>query len=142
MASKCCSTCAHTLPLSSFLADPSNSKSKIRVTCIKCRDLCRKSWLKRKALQPLDPNVPSKRRRTARTEPTHTPSISPPHIPSETRPQTSICPPPNPNHTYQLLLPVYLDRLLKLPCLPLLQLSLRASCRQINGGSYRSSTQL
>jgi hypothetical protein len=72
MASKCCSRCANTLPLSSFLADPSNPKSKIRLTCIKCRTENRgaRGRMKRKALESLDPNVPSKRPAITRTKPT------------------------------------------------------------------------
>src|SRR5438045_703890 len=91
MASKCCSKCAHTLPLSSFLADPSNPGSKIRITCIKCRSQER-ARLKRKALEPLDPNVPSKRPTISRAKPTEAPSIPPPHVQSETRPECPLPP--------------------------------------------------
>ena len=75
MASKCYSKCARTLPLSSFLVDPFDAKSQIRVTCDKCRGYGRKSWHKRMALQPLDPNVSSKRPATACTKPTVAPLI-------------------------------------------------------------------
>lgn len=53
--------------LSSFLLDPSNPASKERRTCAPCRVSVAKSreklkGKKRKALQPLDPNVPAKKR--------------------------------------------------------------------------------
>jgi hypothetical protein len=62
MDSKCCSRCAHTLLLSSFLDDPSNLESIIRATCLKCRTQQRavRAKSKRKAPEPLNPNVPSK----------------------------------------------------------------------------------
>jgi hypothetical protein len=49
---------------------------------------------KRKALQPLDANIPSKRPATARTKPTQAPFISPPQIYSEIHPEPLICPLP------------------------------------------------
>ena len=62
MALKCCSKCAYTLPLSSFLTDPSNLKSKTLLTYIKCytrnHNVMRR---KRRALMPLNLNIPSKR---------------------------------------------------------------------------------
>jgi hypothetical protein len=92
MASKCCSRCANTHPLYSFLADPSNPKSKIRLTCVKCRteNSGAKARMKRKALESLDPNVPSKRPVITRTKPTEAPLIPPPPIQSETRLEPSI----------------------------------------------------
>src|SRR5271163_1666287 len=89
MDSKYCSGCLQKLLLSSFLADASaNPGSKVFATCTPCRD--RRSKTKRKALQPLDPNVPSKRRARgppkalARPEPV----IAPPN-PPESRPEHS-----------------------------------------------------
>ena len=59
MDTKCCSKCAHTRLLSCFLKNASaNLDSKVFSTCIPCRDQSNK----RRALQPLDPNRPSKRR--------------------------------------------------------------------------------
>lgn len=96
MDSKCCAKCAHTLPLSSFLKDPSNPKSKSFKFCIKCRTQHRAanttSKNKRKALQLVDPNILSKRPATARSKPTEAPSIPLPHILSEPRPEPPICP--------------------------------------------------
>jgi hypothetical protein len=58
MDSKYCSKCAHKLLLSSFLKDASaDPSSKVFATCIPCRDKSKK----RRALQPLDTNRPSKR---------------------------------------------------------------------------------
>src|ERR1700712_5204837 len=114
MASKYCSNCPYKQLLSSFLADPSNPRSKILSTCIKCRARDRARY-KRKALQPLDSNAPSKRPATARTKPTEAPSIRPPQQ----------NPPPDP-----LLNLLNLLRLLH----PLLLSSPRASYRRINGG--------
>src|SRR5882757_5457554 len=96
MDSKCCAKCAHTLSLSSFLKDPSNIKSKSLKLCIKCRTQQRAanttSKNKRRALQSVDPNIPSKRPATARSEPMEAPSIPLPHILSEPRPEPPICP--------------------------------------------------
>jgi hypothetical protein len=92
MASKCCSKCARTLPLSSFLVDPSDVKSLIRVNCDKCRGYGKKSWYKRMALQPLDPNVSSKRPATAYTRPVDAPPTPPPHVRSKIRLEPSIYP--------------------------------------------------
>src|SRR5271156_3914271 len=62
MDSKYCSSCLQKRLLSSFLADASaNPGSKVFATCIPCRDR-RRSKTKRKALQPLDPNIQPKRR--------------------------------------------------------------------------------
>src|SRR6266496_4315013 len=97
MASKCCSYCAYTLPLSTFLTDPSNPGSKSLSTCIKChdRDKTRKKK-KRKSLVLLDPNIPSKRPATNCTKSTNTPLIPPPYIQPQIRPESSIRPLPLP----------------------------------------------
>ena len=107
MESKCCSKCAHTLPISSFLTDPSNPKNKICVTCIKCRGQDKKCWLKRKALQALNPNIPSKRPAIGHTKPRDTPLNPPPYILSKTHPEFLICPLPPPESCPQvpLLIP-------------------------------------
>ncbi|PMD28775.1 hypothetical protein L207DRAFT_570230 [Hyaloscypha variabilis F] len=58
MESKCCSVCAQKRVLSCFLKNPSaNPGTKVFSTCIPCRDKAKK----RRALQPLDANRPSKR---------------------------------------------------------------------------------
>src|ERR1700733_5094287 len=60
MDSKYCSSCLQKHALSSFLKDTSSDLgSKMFSTCIPCRA---KNSKKRKALQPLCPNVPPKRR--------------------------------------------------------------------------------
>src|SRR5271155_6271851 len=91
MDSKYCSGCLQKCLLSSFLADASaNPGSKVFATCILCRD--RRSKTKRKALQPLDPNIQAKRRVPRPTKaPTRlNPSILPPNpveappVPAET----------------------------------------------------------
>jgi hypothetical protein len=94
MAPKCCSKCAHTFPLTSFLKDPSNPKSKSLSFCIQCRTKATASFhkCKRKALKPLEPNIPSKRPAIANTKPRGAPSIPPPLIRSATRLEPSICP--------------------------------------------------
>src|ERR1700729_814685 len=116
MASKCCSRCAHTLPLSSFLKDPSNPQSKSLATCTTCRT--RAQGRKRKALQSLDPNVPSKRPAIACPEPTDAPSIPllqlRPETPAESLPPPQsrlqtllpLSPPPPPPARLQTLLPL------------------------------------
>jgi hypothetical protein len=115
MDSKYCSACAKKLPISSFLKDASaNPGSKVLKTCLLCRN---KSKSKRKALQPLDPNIPAKRQRPPPVEPlTHLeplhphrnpveslksppePAVLPPLLKTRpelsTRPPTSIQPPP------------------------------------------------
>ena len=80
MASKCCSNCAYTLPLSSFLTDPSNLGTKSLLTCIKCCDRDKTRRKKRKSLMLLNPNIPSKRPVTNYTKSTDTPLIPPPYI--------------------------------------------------------------
>jgi len=62
MSFKCCSNCARERLLPCFLKDPSNPASKELKTCTSCRTSIAKSMKKRKALQPLDPNIPAKRR--------------------------------------------------------------------------------
>jgi uncharacterized cysteine cluster protein YcgN (CxxCxxCC family) len=87
MDSKYCSSCLHKHVLSSFLKDTSSDLgSKIFSTCIPCRA---KNSKKRKALQPLCPNVPPKRRPKLSVLPTSRP-IRPLLIP---RPLTSALPP-------------------------------------------------
>jgi hypothetical protein len=88
MASKCCSKCAYTLPLSSFLKDLSDPKSRSLLYCIKCRAQATANRNKRKALQSIDPNITSKKPAITRTKSTEDSLI--PHILSETRPQASI----------------------------------------------------
>jgi hypothetical protein len=61
MSSKYCSSCAQKRLLSCFLLDDSNPVSKVLATCASCRATKARSS-KRKALQPIDPNAPSKRR--------------------------------------------------------------------------------
>jgi hypothetical protein len=63
MASKYCSSCTQKRLLSFFLSDASNPGSKVLATCNICR-AHKTKHNKRKALQPLDPNVPAKRRST------------------------------------------------------------------------------
>jgi hypothetical protein len=94
MASKCCSRCANTVLLSSFLKDPSNPKSRVFQLCAKCRAQAAVLRNKRKALQPLDANIPSKRPAAARTKPTEAPFIPPPQIYAEIHPEPLICPLP------------------------------------------------
>src|SRR3981081_3340602 len=118
MASKYCSSCTQKRLLSSFLSDTSNLGSKVLATCNICRAY-KTRYNKRKALQPLDPNVLAKRRPTkAPTRPTpsilhlnpfesclaatippnptesHLAATIPPN-PPESRPEATI-PPPNP----------------------------------------------
>jgi hypothetical protein len=107
MPSKCCSKCAHTLPLSSFLKDLSDPKSRSLLLCSKCRAQAITNRNKRKALQSIDPNITSKRPAIGRTKHTEDPLI-PPQIPSETRLQASICSYPQPESRPQaplLILP-------------------------------------
>jgi len=91
--SKFYSSCYQSRLFPSFLKDPSNSESKILKTCITCRTRTIQSRNKRKALQPLDPNIPSKRPAIANTRPIEAPLIPPPHVRSETRLESSIHPP-------------------------------------------------
>jgi hypothetical protein len=103
MDSKYCSGCYQKRPLSSFAKN--GSTSRLLASCALCCTSQAKSNTKRKALQQLDPNVPTKKRATACTQPK--PSIPPPALlesrpeatippnPPESRPETTI-PPPNP----------------------------------------------
>ena len=59
MDTKCCSTCAHTRPISSFLKDTSAApNSRVFATCIPCREVRRRSTSKRKASRQLAPDHP------------------------------------------------------------------------------------
>jgi hypothetical protein len=85
------SSCLQKHVLSSFLKDISSDLgSKIFRTCIPCRA---KNSKKRKALQPLCPNVPSKRRTTRPTEALTRPKLL--VLPSllEARPEPTSRPP-------------------------------------------------
>ena len=89
ISSKYCSSCAQKRLLSCFLSDASNPESKVLATCALCR--ASKARSKRKALQPLDPNVPSKRR--ARGPPKALPHLEPvmaPPNPPKSRPEHPI----------------------------------------------------
>lgn len=88
--SKYCSSCYQRRLLSCSLSDPSSPASKELKTCASCRASIAKSTKKRKALQPLDPNVPARRRRSVqragppspRSEPSlRIPARSPPPRP-------------------------------------------------------------
>lgn len=58
MDTKCCSGCAHTLPVASFLKDTSAARaSKMFSTCMRCRE-SQKRGRKRKASRPLGLAVP------------------------------------------------------------------------------------
>src|SRR5271170_6439667 len=102
MDSKYCSSCTQKRLLSCFLRDASNPASKVLATCASCR-ASKERYSKRKALQPLDPNIQAKRRvpRPTKTPTRLNPSILPPNpveappVPAETRPEVTI-PPPNP----------------------------------------------
>lgn len=88
MDSKYCSQCLQKLPPSSFLANAAaDPGSKVFKTCIACRG---KSRSKRKALQPLHPNIPSKRRVI---RPVEVERSIPPPKPAESRLESSILPP-------------------------------------------------
>ena len=72
MDSKYCSGCIRKLPLSCF---PTNASGKVLATCTSCRSAQAKSNKKRKALQELDPNLPSKRCATGPKRAITTPSM-------------------------------------------------------------------
>src|SRR5271154_2227183 len=95
MSSKYCSSCVQKRLLSCFLSDASNPASKVLATCASCR-ATKGRYSKRKALQPLDPNIQPKRRvpRPTKASTRLNPSILPP-VPAKTRPEATI-PPPNP----------------------------------------------
>src|SRR5271156_1452116 len=100
MDSKYCSSCTQKRLLSCFLSEASNPASKVLATCASCR-ATKGRYSKRKALQPLDPNIQPKRRVPRLTKaPTRlNPSILPPNpveappVPAETRPEVTIHPP-------------------------------------------------
>src|SRR5271155_993135 len=107
MDSKYCSACIKKLPLSVFLKDASNPASKVLATCDTCWARTAKSRTdksKRKALQPLDLNIQSKRRVPPTRPNPSLPSLNPvesrlepsivPLVPAETRLEATI--PPNP----------------------------------------------
>jgi hypothetical protein len=87
MDSKYCSGCIRKLPLSCF---PTNASGKVLATCTSRRSAQAKSNKKRKALQELDPNLPSKRRATRPGRATTTPGMLKPRpidpSPLESRP--------------------------------------------------------
>ena len=93
MDSKYCSSCAQKHLLSFFLKNASaDPGSKVFSTCITCRDRCQK----RKALQPLDPNIQVKRRVPRPIKaPTRPNPLILPLNPIESRLAATI-PPPNP----------------------------------------------
>jgi hypothetical protein len=72
MDSKYCSGCLQKRLLSCF---PTNKSGKVLATCNSCRATQANRNTKRKALQELDPNLPSKRRVTGPKTTTTTPSI-------------------------------------------------------------------
>jgi hypothetical protein len=93
MSSKCCSNCRQTRLLSSFLLDPSKPAIKELKTYAPCRVSIAKSREKlkeekRNALQPLDPNIPAKKRvlprakTLARPEPPLPEVVPSIHVPS------------------------------------------------------------
>src|ERR1700755_196487 len=98
MDSKYCSSCHQKRLLSCF---PTNKSGKVLATCNSCRTSQAKSNTKRKALQELDPNLPSKRRDTGPKRTTATPSIPQsrlyPAAPLESRPIPRIELEPRPN---------------------------------------------
>ena len=96
MSSKCCSNCGQTRVLSFFLANPSKPASKKLKTCAPCRVSRTKSKAKlkeekRKALQPLDPNIPAKKRAFSPAKTLARPApILPPLSPLPPRPEPSL----------------------------------------------------
>ena len=119
MESKYCSTCPNKRLLASFLKDASaNPGSKVFATCIPCREKSKK----RRALQPLDPNRPSKRPNLARplfearTEPSILPVL--PQVQRQVQPQPrQPTLPPMPPGQRQPMLPV-LPQVQHQPMLP------------------------
>jgi hypothetical protein len=61
MPSKYCSSCIQRYPISSFLLDPSNVTSREYTACKVCRNRQSVYRAKRKALGPLNPNIPTKK---------------------------------------------------------------------------------
>jgi hypothetical protein len=104
MALKYCSACIKKLLLSSFLASASaDLGSKVFRTCIPCQD----QYKKRKALQSLDPNIPSKRRARGplKAFPRPEPVIAPPN-PPRSRLEATILSPNPPESRLQTLIPI------------------------------------
>ena len=97
MDSKYCSRCTQKRLLSSFLSDAFNPGSKVLATYNICR-ASKSRYQKRKALQPLDPNIQAKRRVPQPTKALTRPEATiPPPNPPEARPETPIpipTPPP------------------------------------------------
>jgi hypothetical protein len=91
MDSKYCSGCYQKRPLSSFAKN--GSTGRLLASCAPCCTSQAKSNTKRKALQPLDPNIPPPKRRAAAY--THSKSTIPPPNPPASRLEATI-PPPNP----------------------------------------------
>ena len=59
MDTKCCSSCAHTLPITSFLKDASAApNSRVFAVCFPCRERVTRSRNKRKASRQLGPETP------------------------------------------------------------------------------------
>jgi hypothetical protein len=126
MSSKCCSNCGQTRLLSAFLSDPSNPASKELKTCGPCRVSIAKSReklrgekKKRKALQPLDPNISAKKRALSPAKTLARPALIlpplPPPPPPPPRPEPSIRiptlppilpPPPHPSIRIPRLPPI------------------------------------
>src|SRR5271155_2705757 len=112
MDSKYCSSCTQKRLLSCFLSEASNPASKVLATCASCR-ASKERYSKRKALQPLDPNIQAKRRVPRLTKaPTRlNPSILPPNpveappVPAETRPEATIPPPNSPESRPEATIP-------------------------------------
>ena len=102
--------CGQQRLLSFFLKDPSDLNSRSLKTCANCRASTARSIKKRKALGPIDPNIPSKRPTIARAKPVKAPSIPPPQIQSVIRPEPAIYSLPSPESRPQAplltLLPV------------------------------------
>jgi hypothetical protein len=87
MDTKCCSKCARTRSLSCFLKNASAKlDTKVFSTCIPCRDQSKK----RRVLQPLNPNRPSK----GRVEPSTTTRPTKQLIPPLLQPRPVAVPPP------------------------------------------------
>jgi hypothetical protein len=93
MDSKYCSGCIRKLPLSCF---PTNASGKVLATCTSCRSAQAKSNKKRKALQELDPNLPSKRCATGPKRATTTPSMLEPRPIAPSLLESRLTPPSEP----------------------------------------------
>ena len=105
MSSKYCSSCAQKRLLSCFLLDASNPMSKVLATCASCRATKARSS-KRKALQPLDPNIQAKRRVPRPTKaPTRPEATIPPPNPLESHPKATVSPPNPPEPRLEATIP-------------------------------------